>query len=179
MKNFTVRDICFIGIFTAIIAVMAQISIPMPNGVPMTLQTFAIPFAGIILGPRKGTVSVLIYILLGMLGAPVFTRFAGGPGIILGPTGGFILSFPFMAFAAGVGAKKISKVWLSAGLVTGAVINFLCGMCMYSFVTSSNLHTAFIACVLPFIPTAIIKIVLAGILGLNIKNALKKGRILL
>jgi len=177
-KKLSVHDLCLIGIFTAIISALAQISIPMPYGVPMTLQTFVIPIAGIILGPKNGTLSALTYILLGAFGMPVFAGFTGGLSIVLGPTGGFILSFPMMAFAAGIGAKNNNKVWLTFGIIAGSVINYLCGMLIFSIVTSSDIKTAFAACVLPFIPTAIIKAVLAGVLGVKIKSALYKGRVL-
>jgi len=177
-KKLSTQDLCYIGIFTAIIAVLAQISIPMPYGVPMTLQTFAIPFAGIVLGARRGALSTVVYVLLGALGVPVFAGFRGGLDIVIGPTGGFILSFPIMALTAGIGASKGNKSWLVLGLLAGSLINYLCGMLMFSLVTASSLNTAFTACVLPFIPTAIIKAVLAGVLGMNIKNALVKGRVL-
>ena len=67
-----IKDIIYIAVFTAIIAVLAQISIPMPGGVPMTMQTFAVPLAGIVLGAKRGTISTLIYVLLGFIGVPVF-----------------------------------------------------------------------------------------------------------
>ena len=68
----TVSDFCFIGIMAAVTAVMAQISIPMPMGVPMTMQTFAVTLAGIILGSRRGALSMLVYLLIGVVGVPVF-----------------------------------------------------------------------------------------------------------
>lgn len=173
-KKLSTRDLCFIGIFTAIIAVMAQISIPMPYGVPMTLQTLAIPLAGIVLGARNGTLSALTYVLLGAFGVPVFAGFSGGLGIVFGPTGGFILSFPIMALAAGLGAARNSKAGLVCGLISGAAINYICGMLMFSLVTSRSLTTAFVACVLPFIPTAIIKMILAGFLGVKLKRTMEK-----
>ena len=185
-KNKSIRDICFIAIFTAIIAVFAQISIPMPaGGVPFTLQTFIIPLAGIILGWKKGALSVVIYVIIGAIGLPVFSQQTGGFACLFGKTGGFILSFPLMALCAGIfsdiGSNKslrIRYLLIAAGLVLGSVINYICGMLTFSFVTSSSLKEAFIFCVLPFIPTAVLKIMIAGILGENVKRILKKGRIL-
>ena len=95
--NFKTLDLCMIGVVTAVIVIMAQISIPMPLGVPMTMQTFAITLAGIILGSKKGAVASLIYVLLGAVGVPVFANFSGGYQLLVGPTGGFIISFPIMA----------------------------------------------------------------------------------
>ena len=72
--NFKTLDLCMIGVVTAVIVIMAQISIPMPLGVPMTMQTFAITLAGIILGSKKGAVASLIYVLLGAVGVPRITQ---------------------------------------------------------------------------------------------------------
>ena len=86
-----------IGVMTAVICIMAQISIPMPFGVPMTMQTFAVAIAGIILGSKNSSIATLIYVLIGSVGIPVFSNFTGGYERLVGPTGGFILSFPLIA----------------------------------------------------------------------------------
>jgi biotin transport system substrate-specific component len=166
------------GIFAAIIAVCAQLSFPMPYGVPMSLQTFAIPLAGIVLGAKKGVLSTLVYVLLGAIGIPVFAGFTGGLGIVIGPTGGFILSFPFMALSAGIGEAKNSKTWLLLWLALGTVINYLCGMYVFSLVMSSGIKTAFAVCVLPFILPDIVKIVLVAVWGRMIKQMLIKSKVL-
>ena len=171
-KRIPIYDLCIMAAFTAIIAVMAQIIIPMPYGVPMTLQTLAILLAGVMLGAKKGTVSTVLYVLLGAVGAPVFAGFTGGFGSVFGPTGGFILSFPLLALAAGIGAEKNNKLWLWGGLVAGVIVNYLCGVIYYSIVTSNDLAASFIACVLFFIPTDILKIVIAGLLGIKIRKLL-------
>ena len=171
-KKSSVYDLCIMAAFTAIIAVMAQIIIPMPYGVPMTLQTLAIALAGVMLGAKKGTISTVLYVLLGAVGAPVFAGLTGGFGIVFGPTGGFILSFPLLALAAGMGAEKNNKWWLWGGLVIGVVVNYLCGIIYYSIVTSNDLITSFFACVLFFIPTDIIKIIIAGLFGIKVRKLL-------
>lgn len=172
----TIRDICHIGIFAAIIAVCAQISIPMPVGVPMTLQTFAIPLAGVVLGVKKGVIATVVYILLGAVGMPVFANFTGGIGIIFGRTGGFILSFPLMALAAGIGASK-GKLWLTAWLVVGTAVNYFCGMLMFSFITSTGMAASFGFVVVPFLPADVVKIVMILLLGKVIKESLVKNQI--
>ena len=171
-KSIHIKDLCMMAVFTAIIAVMAQIIIPMPYGVPMTLQTLAIPLAGIMLGSKRGTISTTIYILLGAIGAPVFAGFTGGLGVVFGPTGGFIMSFPILAFAAGYGAKKENKWWLWCGIISGIMINYLCGVIYFSVFTSNDLITSFTVCVLVFIPTDIVKIIIAGLFGIKIRNML-------
>ena len=158
----------------AVCAVMAQISIPMPLGVPMTMQTFAVTLAGIVLGARKGALSVLVYILLGMSGVPVFAGFTGGFQKLVGPTGGFLISFPIMAFLIGTGVKyyQKSKAVFILFLVLGTTINYVIGVMMFCVLTGSTVLTGVSACVLPFIPTAIIKAILAAVLGIQIRRRL-------
>jgi biotin transport system substrate-specific component len=170
-SRFSTRDICFMGIFTASIAVMAQISIPMPLGVPMTMQTFAVSLAGVMLGAKRGFLSAVIYVLLGIAGFPVFANFSGGLGTVLGPSGGFIISFPIMAALTGFGSDRGARA-LAVGLLAGAVVNFAAGAAMFSAVTGKGLDVAFAACVLPFIPTAVVKAVAAGALGFKIRKRL-------
>jgi len=174
-----VRDLCYIAFFTALIAVLAQISIPLPGGVPLTLQTFAVPLAGLVLGSKKGTIASLIYVLLGAVGVPVFANFSGGPGIVLGMTGGFILSFPVMAFLSGLGANKSVKsplLWL--WLIIGAAANYAVGTVWFMVIADSSLYAALAACVIPFIPTAILKIILAGFFGTMLRGVLRKADLL-
>lgn len=122
-KKLTTRELCYIGVFAIIIAACAQIAIPQPGGVPFTLQVWAVSLAGIVLGLKNGVIATLVYILLGAVGAPVFSRFTGGFGIILGPTGGFILTFPILAALAAIGqtlgnkqAEKTAEEKPSTGL---------------------------------------------------------------
>lgn len=177
-RKLSIQDIAQIGLAAALIVIMAQISIPMPAGVPMTLQTFAVPLVGIILGTKKGTLATLVYVLLGAVGLPVFSGFTGGIGIVLGVTGGFIVSFPLMAWLAGLGMEKGGYGKLYAGLIFGAVINYVIGMAWFVVTAHSNWATAFTACVLPFIPTTVIKIILAGVLGKKVHESLSRAHLL-
>ena len=172
-------DLCYIALFTTIITIMAQIAIPMPAGVPLTLQTLAVPLAGIVLGPKKGTISNILYILLAAVGVPVLANMRGGIGMVLGVTGGFIISFPIMALMSGMFADKGMKspmYWM--GLLTGVIINYVVGTVWYMAVAHSTLTAALAGCVIPFIPTAIIKLILSGILGETLKKALKRAKLL-
>ena len=177
-KKISINELCQVSIFTVIIAISAQIIIPMPYGVPMTLQTFAIPLAGFVLGMKKGTAATFVYILLGAVGIPVFAGFAGGIGIVFGRTGGFILAFPFMALVAGIGAKKNNYLWLTLWLLVGVIVLYTSGMLMFSLITSSDLMTSLTFVVIPFIPAEIIKIVMVVSLGKLIKKSLKKSGLL-
>ena len=174
-RKMSIRDLCYISIFSAVIAVCAQISIPMPYGiVPLTLQTFAIMLAGAVLGVKNGTIATLLYVLLGAVGVPVFSLFTGGIGIVVGPTGGFILSFPLLALAAGVGASKDSRLWLTLWIAIGMIVNYASGIIMYSIVTSTSLSSSFFI-MIQFIPTDIIKVVIVIASSKTIKQALIKS----
>ena len=177
-RRIPIADICKISIFSALIAICAQIRFDLPYGVPFTLQTFAIPLAGVVLGPKKGVIATIIYILLGLIGIPVFTGFNAGFGVVFGRTGGFILSFPLLALAGGIGSKTNNRFLLSLCLVAGVAINYFCGMLMFSFVTKNPLGLSFSYVVAPFIPTDAVKMVMVVILGESIKNVLNKNRML-
>ena len=101
-----VRTITRIAMFAAILAVCSQIAIPLPSGVPVTLQTFAVGLVGYALGAKQGPVAVLVWCAIGLVGAPVFSNFMGGPAVLFGKTGGFIYGFLPMALLCGLAAEK-------------------------------------------------------------------------
>lgn len=176
-SKYKIQDYCKIAILTAITAVMAQISIPMPVGVPMTMQTFAVILTAIILGARNGMISMIIYLLLGMVGVPVFANFGGGLYYFVGPTGGFLVSFPIMAWIIGWGTehkKQRGMFWVM--LVIGTSVNFIVGALYYKFVMECSLMTAVTASVLPFIPMTVVKTVGAAVLGLKLRKRLNSIR---
>ena len=158
---FTVKETCYAGLFAAVIAIMAQISIPMPGGVPMTMQTFAVTLAAIVLGAKLSTVSTVIYLILGAAGVPVLA-------------GGFLISFPLMAFVIGWGVehRKAFPGAFVVALVAGTVLNYVVGVAMFCALTQSTLAAGITACVLPFIPTAIIKAILASVVGFAVRKRL-------
>ena len=184
-QKISVTDLCQIAVFAAIISVTSQISIPMPAGVPMTLQTLIIPIAGIVLGRKKGTVATLIYLLMGAVGIPVFAGFSGGLGKLLGITGGFLISFPVLSYTAGLGDKLGRKasftskkylyyIILVASLLIGATINYIFGTIWFVVSSGSSVIAALSACVIPFIPTALLKIALITIIAPMLKQRLGK-----
>ncbi len=175
-RKSNILDLCLISLMTAVMAITAQIAIPLPLGVPITLQTFAVTLAGIILGHKKGGLSALIYIFIGAIGIPVFSNFTGGYQCLIGPTGGFIVSFPLMAYIVGLGITYNAR-WKSAlltSIILGNMINLLCGTLWFSFLSKTSLVAGFTTCVVPFLPTTLIKIVLSWIVGLNIRKRLLK-----
>ena len=173
-SNISIQHICSIAIMTAITVVLAQISIPMPLGVPMTMQTFAVTLAGIVLGAKRGAISMIIYVLLGAIGVPVLANFSGGFQHLIGPTGGFLLSFPIMAYLIGIGTKmRRQKGMFLLFLILGTAANYAIGVLMFCILMKASIWTGITACVLPFIPTAIIKAAVASILGLKLQVRLE------
>ena len=178
-SKLSIQEICLIAIMTAITAVMAQISIPLPMMVPMTMQTFAVTLAGIILGAKCGSIAMGVYLLLGAVGVPVFSGFKGGLQSLIGPTGGFLLSFPIMAYIIGKGIElRRQKGMFTLLLCVGTIANYVVGVLMYCVVMESSVWTAITACVLPFVPSAIIKAVLASVLGIRLRKQLEKCQII-
>ena len=92
------------GVFAALLVVLSQVSIPLPTGIPVTLQTFAVALCGCVLGPAVGSAAVGVYLALGAVGVPVFAGFSGGAGALVGMTGGYLWAFLPMAFLCGLGA---------------------------------------------------------------------------
>ncbi len=170
-ENSNIYNICMISIFTAVISIMAQFSIPLPFGVPISLQNFAVTLTAILLGRKNGTIAVLIYLLIGMIGIPVFTNFRSGLQTFVSPTGGFLISYPIMTYLIGFGVKKRqNNSYLPLFMMLGYLINYICGVLVFCLVTTTNIKTGLAACVLPFLPADIIKSILAGILGLKLRK---------
>jgi biotin transport system substrate-specific component len=176
-RKLSTREMCYIGIFTAIIAVCAQIQIPQPGGVPFTLQAWAISLAGLILGPKNGTIAAFVYVLLGAVGAPVFAGFSGGFGVIMRPTGGFILSFPVVALLAGLGERKGGFVWIILGLAAGSIFNWAVGLIWFNWVTELGLAVSFGYAVAPFLIVGLVRTAVLPVLSKSIKLAMQKAKV--
>jgi|SRR3712207_953142 len=179
-NKFSTRDLCIIALFTALTAVMSQISIPLPFGpIPFTLQTFAIYLCAIILGSRLGTISQIIYVLLGAIGIPVFASFSGGLQCILGPTGGFIIAFPIVTFIVGkITSKNKSTILTFTELIFTLIFLYAMGITQLCFITKMPLLKAIMVGAVPFIPLDIVKIIIAYIIGVKIKISLLTSNLL-
>src|SRR5699024_9327134 len=124
--------LCFGAMFVALTAIGANMTSIVPflvvGGVPITLQTFFAVMAGLVLGSRIGAFSMFVYMMLGLVGAPVFAQFKGGMGMVLSPTFGFILSFILIAYVAGKMRERNSSLssYIMAALVA-MTINYIFG----------------------------------------------------
>lgn len=176
-KRMATRDLVYISVFMVLIAVCAWISIP--AAVPFTLQTMGIFCAVGILGGRRGTMAVLGYIILGALGVPVFSGFAGGIGYLMGNTGGYIIGFLFSALMMW-GMERIfgrSRLVLGVSMAAGLLVCYVFGtawfMVMYAHHTGAvGLGTVLGWCVFPFIIPDLLKITLAMYLTDRLKKVI-------
>lgn len=172
------REIVYIGMFAAILAILSQISIPMPSGMPITLQTFAVALTGYVLAWKRGTAGVLIYILLGAVGVPVFSGLRGGVQVLAGHTGGFIWGFIFMAMFCGVGIIQENKtLGIMIGLI-GLAICHLFGVIQFAVVMEMDILKSFLLASAPYLIKDAVSVIFAYILGYRIRKSLLKANLL-
>lgn len=165
-----IKNMVFIAVFTAVIAALSQVSIPMPNMVPITLQTFAVSLAGYFLGVKKGLASVGVYVLLGAVGAPVFASFKGGFAVLIGYTGGFIWGFLILAVLCGIFADK--KIGMAFG-VLGIVICHLLGSLQYMILSGNGFFASVALVSLPYILKDLLLIPVAFFISKAIKKRIR------
>lgn len=165
------RDLVVCSLFAAMTAVLSQISIPLPNGIPLTLQLLAVFLCGVILGAKKGFISTLVYVALGAIGLPVFAGFTGGFQYIVGYSGGFIISFPLVAFIIGFVSEKTDNMMLILlSTILGLIVSYTIGTLVFSLVTNTSISASLAACVIPFIFTDLLKCFIATVIGLKLKE---------
>ncbi|MGN0372200.1 MAG: biotin transporter BioY [Enterocloster sp.] len=179
-RAFSPRSIVLIGMFAAVLAVISQLSIPMPTGVPITIQVFGIALVGTILGWKLGFCTTIVYILLGAVGLPVFAGFRGGIQVLVGMTGGYILSWPVMALLSGIRPKFSNRSLNLAIMILLSVIGLMIvefvGALQWSLLSTEKGLGAIIAySFVAFIPKDIIITVIAVILGNQMRKPLIRG----
>ena len=174
-----IRDMAYVSIFVALIVICSWLTIP--AAVPFTMQTFAIFLAVELLGGKRGSLAVLIYILLGAIGLPVFSGFSGGLGAILGTTGGYIIGFLVAAIVAGALERFIKGgTWRAGlrmliGLISCYAIGTVWFMWLYSEANGAvSLMTVLSWCVIPFIIPDVLKICLAVFIAGRLRKHLPK-----
>jgi len=163
----------------AIIAVLAQVTIPLPL-IPITGQTLAVGIIMTILGTRLGTLSVLLYILLGAAGLPVFSGMSGGLGILVGPTGGYIVGFLATAIIMGLYLDKVGITFTQAIIanIIGMIVTLAFGTVWLKIVADYTWTAAFMGGVAPFIVVGIVKAVLAAWIGVIVRRRLERAHLI-
>lgn len=164
----SLQELCMTALFSAIICVLAVITIPI-GPIPFTLSLFAIFLTGGILKPKNALCATLCYLLIGVIGVPVYSGFKAGIGVLFGVTGGYLMAYPLMAWVTAMSVKIFRRrnvVSLSVGMVVALIICYSIGTAWFIFLTKSTLVSALSLCVLPFIWFDLLKIVLAVFLSL-------------
>lgn len=174
-------QIVLIGIMTAITCILGPLSIPIPfSPVPISFTNLAIYLTAFILGWKRGTLSYLIYLFLGLVGLPIFSNFSGGPSKLFGPTGGYLIGFILMAFISGLFIEffngNVSMYIL--GLMLASAANYLLGTAWLSYQLDLTFYQALSVGVFPYLIGDGIKIAIAIAIGPMIRNRLKQANLL-
>ena len=173
------KEIVCAGMFTAVLAILSQLSIPMPTGVPITLQTFAVALTGVVLSWKLGLASTIIYILLGTVGVPVFSEFSGGLHVLVGYTGGFIWGFLILVCLSGIGILMKNKVFGILLGIAGLAFCHLIGVLQFMQVANMSFTESFLLASAPYLIKDVISVILAFIVGAQIRTRLMKAGLLL
>lgn len=149
------------ALFSVIIAVCSWLSIP--SAVPFTLQTFAVFLSLLVLGGKRGTCAIAVYIFIGAIGLPVFHSFTGGIGILAGPSGGYIAGFLLIGLIYWLITKKAGEKLLikAVALLVGLIFCYTVGCIQFAAVSDTSFKAALISSVLPFILPDVIKLSLS------------------
>lgn len=178
VRRFSTFDLVLAGMFAAVLTVISQISIPMPSGVPLTIQIFGVALVGSVLGWKLGIFSILTYILLGAVGLPVFSNFHGGLGVLTGVTGGYIWSWPIMSVLCGIHPKTQNHtrnlmIRITLSLIGLMIVEVIGGLQWAFLVTSMPLKVILLYSMTAFVPKDIALTIAAVLLGNRIRNMIK------
>lgn len=179
MKNKSLYKISRAALFSAVICVCAFINFPF-GSVPVSMALLGVMLSGVILSPAEAFCSSLVYILIGAMGLPVFSGAGAGFGVLFGPTGGYIWSYPITAFIISLVRlfkckNRISEYFVSLlGCIIGVLFCYICGTLQYMYICDTSFYTAMITCIIPFIFFDIIKMLIACSIGIPLKERIKR-----
>lgn len=174
-RKIATKDLVLTALFAALTAVLAQIQLPI-GPVPFNLAVFGAFLAGMLLAPAWAAASMGVYMLLGAVGIPVFAGFMGGPAVLLGKTGGYVIGYIFIALATALAVKRSGKLpVIGAAMLAGLLVCYGFGTAWFMAVTGADLVSALGWCVLPFIVPDVCKGVLACVLGRLLAGRLAKA----
>lgn len=177
-KNNKTKELCFCGLMVALMAICSWIQLSI-GPVPFTLQTFGVFAAVGILGGKLGTISVLVFVILGAVGVPVFAGFSGGPSVLFGATGGYIIGFIFTALVMWLFEKLLGKgiIKLVISMVVGLFVCYLFGTAWFVLTYtggSVSVKEALGWCVIPFIIPDLIKMACAAVVSSALNKTVQK-----
>jgi len=163
--------------FTAILAVLSIIQIPMPSGVPITLQTFAMALCGYVLGAKKGTASTCIYLCVGAIGVPVFAGMTGGLSCFVGYTGGFLWGFIFLTLLCGLAMNCKNKLLQIVLGIAGLLICHLLGSIWYAIVASTGFWSSVLLVSVPYLVKDVLSVAGAYLVAVAVRKALRAANL--
>lgn len=173
-KTFSVQKMAIIALMTAVLCILAPISIPIfISPVPVSLGVLAVYLTAYVLSPVDATISVIIFILLGTFGLPVFSGYSGGLSKLVGPTGGYIIGFLFTVYISSLFIHmKKGIIYDVIGMITGLALCYILGTIWFSYQHGKGFIASLLLCVVPFLIGDAIKIIVAVILGTQINKRL-------
>lgn len=172
------KRIALIGLMTAVICVLGPVSFPLPiSPVPVSLGVLGVLLAAYLLGMKWGTVSCLIYLLIGLVGVPVFTGYSGGVGKVLGPTGGYLIGYLFLSLLTGFFVGKWPAKWPLhlAGMILGTAAMYLFGTLWLGYLMKYSFLEALWVGAILYIPAELVKITITLSLGGLIRRQLMRA----
>ena len=173
------KQMVLIALMTAVTCVLGPLSIPLPfSPVPISPTNFAIFLAIFVLGMKNGTISFIIYLLLGAVGVPVFSSFRGGLQVLAGPTGGYLIGFIFLALIMGFALDHFDRKLVPTiiGMIIGMVVCYAFGTVWLAKLLSLSFKEGLMMGVIPYLPGDAAKIIIAAIVGPKLYGATQKIR---
>lgn len=173
------KQMVLIALMTAVTCVLGPLSIPLPfSPVPISLTNFAIFLAIFILGMKNGTISFIIYLLLGAVGVPVFSSFRGGLQVLAGPTGGYLIGFIFLALIMGFALDHFDRKLVPTiiGMIIGMAVCYAFGTVWLAKLLSLSFKEGLMMGVIPYLPGDAAKIIIAAIVGPKLYGSTQKIR---
>lgn len=173
-KTFSVQKMAIIALMTAVLCILAPISIPVfISPVPISLGVLAVYLTAYVLSPLDATISVIIFVLLGTFGLPVFSGYSGGLSKLVGPTGGYIIGFLFTVYISSLFIHmKKGIIFDVIGMITGLALCYILGTIWFSYQQGKGFIASLLLCVVPFLIGDAIKIIVAVILGTQLNKRL-------
>ena len=177
------QDITLIAVMAAFLCIAGPLTVPV-GPVPLSLATFAVYLAGAILGWKRGTAAVALYLLIGIAGVPVFSAFSGGFQKLAGVTGGYLVGYLFCAAITGLGVdepgrqqNQYSVPLAVVRMIAGTVVLYAFGTAWFVIQTGKAISAALGLCVLPFLPGDALKITAASLVASPVRKAIKNSAV--
>ena len=174
-KKLTTYQMSVTALMAAAMCVLGPLTVPI-GAVPISLANFVICLTAWLLGPKFGTLSVAVYLLIGLVGVPVFSGYGAGIAKLAGPTGGYLVGYLLLAFIGGLFIEKSKgqPVVSGIGLVLGDAACYVLGTIWFMVLTGLDLPTSLTYCVIPYLPGGVIKIALASLLTIQLDKRMPK-----